>query len=57
MPDPISSAVDHWYEFTFRDGRDALAFVGELLRQVAAFVDQVLDAFSVAVPIRFRSAE
>ena len=55
MPDPVHSAIDNWQEFTFREERDALTFAEGLFDEVAAFIDLVLDAFSEAVPERFRS--
>jgi hypothetical protein len=54
LPGPVTSPIDHWQELDFSQERDAMAFANELFEEVITFVDQVLDAFSAAVPERFR---
>ena len=56
MPDEITEPVDHWYEFRFRTHRNAMTFAEELFSEIITFVDRLLDAFTAAVPARFRGA-
>ena len=52
MADPPTTAVDHWYELTFAESRDALVFAEQLMVQIVEFINSVLDAFAAAVPER-----
>jgi hypothetical protein len=54
IPDPPAHPINHWYLFTWNDGRDGIAFAEEVWKSIQVFIDDLLNAFEKAVPKRLR---
>ena len=52
VPDPIGDRILTWEEFEFAQDRDMLTYATELMSNVEAFVNRVLDAFAADRPER-----
>jgi hypothetical protein len=54
IPDPPAHPINHWYLFTWNDGRDGIAFAEEVWKSIQVFIDDLLNAFEKTVPKRLR---
>ena len=54
IPDSPAHPINHWYLFTWNDGRDGIAFAEEVWNSIQVFIDDLLNAFEKAVPKRLR---
>jgi hypothetical protein len=55
FPDQITERINHRWELTYSDGRDAVSFADALMESVATFMDAMLAAFQKNLPERFRN--
>lgn len=55
FPDHVSARIDHRWQLTYTQGRDAMSFADGLMAAVERFMDEMILAFEKNLPQRFKS--
>jgi hypothetical protein len=55
FPDRVTAPIDHRWELTYTQGRDAVSFADNLMVAVERFMDEMIEAFERHIPERFKS--
>ena len=56
FPDNVRHPVSHRWELTYRDDRDGVSFAEEVFASIERFMDEMLSAFEMYLPERFKSS-
>jgi hypothetical protein len=56
FPDPVTEAISHRWQLTYSDGRNLVTFADGLMCAVEQFMDDLLSAFELHLPERFKPA-
>ena len=55
FPDPVSASIGHRWQLTYEPGRDAFTFASELMATVEQFMAEMISAFEMHLPDRFKA--
>ena len=55
FPDRVTGWISHRWQLSYNDDRDAVAYADGLMRAVEQFMDEMLGAFELNVPARFKA--
>jgi hypothetical protein len=55
FPDRVAGWISHRWQLSYSQGRDAVAYADGLMRAVEQFMEEMLSAFELHVPARFKA--